>query len=112
MRLSIGSHTVFVVTVCTSSELMLLSTSARASVEKVRTGFCRDVCTGVFAYKLVEARLSSGSTDLDEAAAVDAFAWGLAAACARCEHDLPEAATMEEVASMRARIRVEENPRD
>ena len=80
-----------------------------------------DVCTGVFLAKLVEACSGSGSgsgsssagggasgTVLDAAAAADAFAWGLAAACARCTHDLPEQSTREEVDAMRSRIAIEE----
>ena len=91
-------------------------TLAVPAIECVNAIGAGDVCTGVFIRKLVEARRSAsaatvdedGAEGADEAAAVDAFAWGLAAACARCTHDLPEGATREEVEAMRERIRVEE----
>ena len=55
-----------------------------------------DVCTGVLLHSL-----ASGMSP------PDAFAMGLAAACARCTHNLPEF-TPEEVQAMRADVRIEE----
>ena len=71
-----------------------------------------DVCTGVFLHALVAAtRADSGEQQDVElpppaSAAADAFAWGLAAACARCMHREP-VFTREEVTELRNRIRIE-----
>ncbi|EOD11298.1 hypothetical protein EMIHUDRAFT_214585 [Emiliania huxleyi CCMP1516] len=62
-----------------------------------------DVCTSIFLYHAAVAR-EAGPLDLD--AAASAFAWGLAAACARCLQELP---TFEQAAvhAMRERIVIE-----
>ena len=69
-----------------------------------------DVCTAVFLYELCKAAADASSDEdsLDSFAA-DAFAMGLAAACARCQHELPTTFTKEEAEEkMRQRIRVEQ----
>ena len=51
-----------------------------------------DVCTGVFAHELAAARRTAAdatNTPIGGEAAADAFAWGLAAACARVTSQLP-----------------------
>ena len=55
-----------------------------------------DTCTGVFLHEL-----ASG------VAPADAFAMGLAAACARCTHSLPATFTREEVQALRDKVVVE-----
>ena len=74
------------------------------------------MCTAVFLHCLVASRASSSRTEADadadadggsaEGAAADAFAWGLAAACARCTHELP-AFERSEVEALRGRVRIE-----
>jgi fructose-1-phosphate kinase PfkB-like protein len=71
-----------------------------------------DVCTAIFLAELVAARskvsASAGAANGDEelAAAVEAFAWGLAAACARCTHNLPTEFERSEAAAMKEKIKV------
>ena len=65
-----------------------------------------DVATAVFAHTLAAARAAGGGA-ADEAAAVDAFAWGLAAACARCTHNLPSEMERAEAEELRAQVRIE-----
>jgi len=86
-----------------------LHVPAVACVNAIGAG---DVCTAIFLYELVRARCRScqaGET-LDEveagAQAADAFAWGLAAASARCGHEKPTF-EREEVEELRASIRIE-----
>ena len=69
-----------------------------------------DVCTGVFTHALVCARAAAAaaSAPLPPSAAVDCFAWGLAAACARCMHELPTAFERSEVEALHAQIRIEQ----
>ena len=63
-----------------------------------------DVCTAVMMHTLA-AKAQHG--ERGGAAAADAFAWGLAAACARCTHQMPSELTREEVEAMRKHIRLE-----
>lgn len=56
-----------------------------------------DVCTGVLLHSLAQGMPPP-----------DAFAMGLAAACARCQHNLPEF-SREEVETMRQEIQIEED---
>ncbi len=65
-----------------------------------------DVCTAIFLAELAAAR-SRGCGAVDGESAADAFAWGLAAACARCTHETPSEFTREEAAAMREKICVE-----
>ena len=65
-----------------------------------------DVCTAIFLHELVVAARAG---KLNEDSAADAFAMGLAAACARCTHELPTAFDREEVNAMRGKIQVEKN---
>ena len=77
------------------------------SVECVNAIGSGDVCTGIFLHSLVAAGHGAGGVaSLDEQACCDAFAWGLAAACARCTHEQP-VFERAEVEAMRARIRIE-----
>ena len=69
-----------------------------------------DVCAAIFLHQLVAARQGAQpADDAADAAATDAFAWGLAAACARCTHELPTAFSREEVEAMRAQVRIEQS---
>jgi len=90
------------------------------SVEVVNAIGAGDVCTAVFLYHLAKARAQQsgdggdggdgdGGGDGDVGFAsreADAFAWGLAAACARCAHEQPHFERAEAEA-MRRRIRIE-----
>lgn len=64
-----------------------------------------DVCTAIFLHELVAAA-TAGQAD-DPAAAADAFAWGLAAASARCRHSLPTAFGRDEVVELHGKVRIE-----
>lgn len=74
-----------------------LSVPAIECVNAIGAG---DVCTGVFLHTYAAADRR------DAEAAVDAFAWGLAAACARCTREQPdfERGTVEQ---LRSQIRIE-----
>lgn len=74
------------------------------TVECVNAIGAGDVCTAVFLHSLAAAA-QRGSHDGE--AAADAFAWGLAAACARCTHQKPSEFTREEVEGMRAKVSIE-----
>mmetsp|Transcript_72126 Transcript_72126/g.120072 ORF Transcript_72126/g.120072 Transcript_72126/m.120072 type:complete len:338 (+) Transcript_72126:33-1046(+) len=63
-----------------------------------------DVCTGVFLHSLVIARATAKGMEED---AAEAFAWGIAAACARCTREQPNF-EREEVEKMRACISISE----
>lgn len=83
-------------------------------IECVNSIGAGDVCTGIFLHSLVAARRaaaagteSEASLDLDVDLAADAFGWGLAAACARCTHQLPTFSRAE-VEQFRERIAVEQ----
>ena len=66
-----------------------------------------DVCTAIFLHELaVAARVSGGWGSVDGETAAEAFAWGLAAACARCMHEAPTDFTREEALAMRQKIRI------
>ena len=72
-----------------------------------------DVCAAIFLHELVRRRSESSATSSAASATADAaeaFAWGLAAACARCTHELPTAFERQEVEAMRERVRVERVP--
>ena len=64
------------------------------------------MCTAIFLHELVVAARAG---KLNEDAAAEAFACGLAAACARCMHELPTAFDRHEVQAMRGKIHVERN---
>ena len=64
------------------------------------------MCTAIFLHELVVAARAG---QLNEDSAAEAFAMGLAAACARCTHELPTAFDREEVNAMRGKIQVEKN---
>lgn len=83
-------------------------TLAVPKIECVNAIGSGDVCTAIFLHELVSSatKKENGSGDAD-ADAVDAFAWGLAAAVARCMHELPSDATREEVEAMRAKVVIE-----
>lgn len=74
------------------------------SIECVNAIGAGDVCAAVFLHELCARRGAGGVADVD---AADAFAWGLAAACARCMHEKPTEFSREEVEAMRERVRVE-----
>jgi fructose-1-phosphate kinase PfkB-like protein len=67
-----------------------------------------DVCTAIFLHELaVAARANGGWGSVDGETAAEAFAWGLAAACARCMHETLTDFTREEALAMRQKIRIE-----
>jgi len=73
------------------------------SIECVNAIGAGDVCTAVFLRELYTSRvLPTAGEDSD----AEAFAWGLAAACARCTHEQP-VFEREEVVAMKAQIRIE-----
>ncbi len=78
------------------------------SIQCVNAIGAGDVCTGVFLHSLARAAAEprDGAPAVGAEAAVDAFAWGLAAACARCGHEQP-VFERSEVEALRARIAIE-----
>ena len=80
------------------------------SIECVNAIGAGDVCAAIFLYQLVgsnQLAIEGEDGPVDEAACADAFAWGLAAACARCTHELPTEFTRAEVEAMYEQIKVE-----
>ena len=62
-----------------------------------------DVCTGVFIHELAKARKERR---VDGAAAAEAFAWGLAAASARCTVQLPSGLEPAKIRELRERVAI------
>ena len=107
-----------------SGEVFRLHVPAVECVNAIGAG---DVCAAIFMHELVAAarrlpglppaafdHVADTTGQFPPAAepawtdaAVDAFAWGLAAACARCMHELPSSSQRPDVEAMRAKIRVE-----
>ena len=76
------------------------------AVECINAIGAGDVCTGIFVHSLARARKAHGGPVGGEAAA-DCFAWGLAAASARCKHQLPQF-TRAEVEALRGKVIIDE----
>lgn len=81
-----------------------LQVPALACVNAIGAG---DVCTGIFLHHLAAAAADDADGRVAPAAALDAFAWGLAAACARCTREQPDFARAE-VEAFRAQVECSE----
>lgn len=76
------------------------------SIECVNAIGAGDVCSAIFLHELVAARMAAADGLIQPSVAADAFAWGLAAACARCMQQQPNF-ERGEVERMRSSVQIE-----